>query len=139
MRADHVAVIGREDHQRIVRESQIVEFLEDAPYLVVDVLDHSVIDGRVLANAFGSHDVAKSLACPAPVPLGHVEAARQFHLVAIDHAVIRLGDNPQIVRRAPRGGYHEVLVRVLVHQIEHLTGDLRFRQEVRWHETASDD
>ena len=135
----HVAVIGGEDDQSVVGKPFFVELVEDAAQLVVDVLDHPVVDRRILPNAHRAHDVAQPLAGAPLVPLGHVEAAGQLDLVPVDEAIVWLGDHPKVVRRVPRGRDHEVAVGVLVDQVENLVGDLGVGQQIGRDQATTDD
>ena len=58
VRAHYVAMIRAEQHQRVLSEAQIVQLLQYAPYLVVDVLHHAMVYGSVFANAFRTGQIA---------------------------------------------------------------------------------
>ena len=56
--AEIVAVIGTENDERVVGNAQMIQPVQNAPYLAIHEADHAVVDGHVFAQGVRFKQVA---------------------------------------------------------------------------------
>ena len=117
--AEQVAVISREDYDRIVGQAQFVQRIQYAPYLFVDERHHAEGDCRDLAHVRVRHLSGRAPAGRPLVGLIHqahvgrqvvelvLTPCRRRDRVAVVHGVPRVGRGKGMVRVRERGPEHE--------------------------------
>ena len=103
MGSQHVAVIGRYDHDRVVAEAEIVQLGQDASDLIVDGSHHCVVRGNLLAA--WSCDVRVRLEISFRVVAGKIGA--QGDRIGIVHRHVLFRGQIGVVWRAHLDGKEE--------------------------------
>ena len=107
--AEHLAVIAREDDERVVSEAEVVEALENLADPVVHFRDHAVVDASHLLNerrAAIEHTFAGTV-CIRRIGPKIANARRHRDALRRIHAVVRLRHDHRRMRRADGNGERE--------------------------------
>ena len=101
--AQHLTMVGSEDNQRIVGNSELIQLVEDLPYEVIDLLHHAVIDRAHLTDIMGILVVHLVILERAPLVGGvfHriVDAFGDRDFIRRVHAVVGLLNKCRRMRR----------------------------------------
>ena len=109
MIAEHLAVVAGEDDERVVRELQFIESLQDFANPFVGFRDHAVVDGLHLLHQQGTtvKHALSGLAGIGRVRARVIDARRRRDALRRIHAVIRLRHDHRRMRRTDGNGERE--------------------------------
>ena len=113
--AEHLAVIGRKQHYRVLLQPQLAQHRHDARDAVVDLADQAVVEAADAAHAVGIAVGAVEAGAVRPEGRGKVAyravgVLRQGHGGRIVQLVVRLAGRERRMRRDPGRPQEERLV-----------------------------